>query len=129
MATIKRIEDIEAWQLARQLSKEIYYMTQTGTFNNDFSLKDQINRSSGSIMDNIAEGFNRNGNKEFIYFLTIAKGSCGECNSQLYRAYDRMHISNELFEQLHAKTNHVGVLLQRFIEYLKRSSFKGQKFK
>ena len=92
MATIKSFEEIEAWRKARVLSKEIFELTQKGSFSKDFSLRDQINRSSGSIMDNIAEGFERGGNTEFIQFLSIAKGSAGEVCSQIYRAHDRNHL-------------------------------------
>ncbi len=95
MATIKRFEDLEIWQMARQLCKEIFDLTFHEKFMKDFSLKDQIRRSSGSIMDNIAEGFERGGNKEFKQFLSIAKGSSGETKSQLYRAYDRNYFTGE----------------------------------
>jgi four helix bundle protein len=88
MSTIKRFEDIEAWQRAREIAKNIYRITSSGEFSRDYGLKDQIRRSSVSIMSNIAEGFERDGNKEFIYFLSLAKGSCGEAASQLYVALD-----------------------------------------
>lgn len=86
MATIKSFEEIEAWQTARSLSKEIFGLTNFGSFSKDYGLRDQINRATGSIMDNIAEGFERGGSKEFIQFLAIAKGSAGEVRSQLHRA-------------------------------------------
>jgi four helix bundle protein len=86
MATIKKFEDIEAWQKARVLCQEIYRISREGQFAKDFALRNQICASSGSIMDNIAEGFERGGRKEFIQFLGIAKGSSGEVKSQLYRA-------------------------------------------
>lgn len=100
MATIKSFEDIDFWQKARNLSNEIYAKTIEGSFSKAFSLRDQINRSSGSIMDNIAEGFERGGNKEFIQFLSYSKGTCREVRSQLLRAKDRKHLSDEDFEQL-----------------------------
>lgn len=86
---INSFEDIIAWQKARELDKVIFNLIQNSTIKSDFALKDQMLRSSGSIMDNIAEGFDRDGNKEFIHFLTISKGSCSELRSQLYRAMDR----------------------------------------
>lgn len=88
MATIRKFEDLDIWQLARQLSKEIKLLTDLDAFSKEFKLKDQMKRSSGSNMDNIAEGFDRNSRLEFINFLSIAKGSCGELKSQLYRCLD-----------------------------------------
>jgi four helix bundle protein len=105
VATFKTFEDIEAWQKARELSKSIYEITIIGNFSKDYSLKDQINRSAGSVMDNIAEGFERGGNREFIQFLAIAKGSIGEVRSQLYRAKDRNYIEPENFNQLFEKSD------------------------
>ena len=103
MATFKSFEDIEAWQLARVLAKDIFLVTKEKTFANDFKLINQMRSSSGSIMDNIAEGFERGGNREFIQFLSIAKGSCGELRSQLYRSLDIDYISNEKFNELFQK--------------------------
>lgn len=128
MATIKSFEDIDFWQKARDLSNDIYIKTLEGSFSRDFGLRDQINRSSGSIMDNIAEGFERGGNKEFIQFLSYSKGSCGEVRSQLLRAKDRKHLSEEDFEQLFAKALEVGKQIGGFMSYLSRSGIKATKF-
>jgi four helix bundle protein len=99
MASIKSFEDILTWQKARDSAKEIWYLTLQKPFSTDFSLRDQINRSAGSIMDNIAEGFERGGNKEFSQFLFIAKASLAEVKSQLYRASDRKHIDEKLLNE------------------------------
>jgi four helix bundle protein len=89
MASYKSFEDLEVWKRARQLANKIYDLTLTGTLEKDYALKDQINKSAGSIMDNIAEGFERGGNKEFKNFLSYSKGSAGEVRSQLFRSLDR----------------------------------------
>jgi four helix bundle protein len=100
MATIQNFEDLEIWKLARVLCNEIYAIISTTALKNDYKLKEQINGSSGSVMDNIAEGFERNGNKEFRQFLSISKGSCGETRSQLYRVLDRSYIDIDKFNEL-----------------------------
>jgi four helix bundle protein len=128
MATIKSFEDIEAWKLARNLSREIFDYTNVGTFSRDYGLKDQINRASGSIMDNIAEGFERGGTKEFIQFLAIAKGSTGEVRSQLYRALDRNHLTNDQYTMLVETTTKISKKINAFILYLRDSNLKGMKY-
>jgi four helix bundle protein len=128
MATIKSFEDIEAWQKARRLSKEIFELTTVGTFSRDFGLRDQINRAAGSIMDNIAEGFERGGTKEFIQFLAIAKGLSGEVRSQLYRALDRNHLTRDQFNILSESTTQISKMINGFIIYLRDSNLKGMKF-
>ena len=100
MATFKNFEEIVAWQKARELCKKIKKLTEKPEFTRDYKLKDQILSSSGSIMDNIAEGFERQGNKEFVQFLYISKGSCGETRSQLYRASDYGYITPEEFNDI-----------------------------
>lgn len=128
MATIKSFEDIEAWRASRKLSRDIYDLTLKGSFYLDFGLKDQINRSSGSIMDNIAEGFERGGTREFIQFLSIAKGSCGEVRSQLHRAFDRSHVHKSEFEFLQEQAIKVSRMISGFMQYLRSSDIKGTKF-
>ena len=95
MASIKNFEDLEIWQLARKQSQAINQLISDKRLKNDFGLINQIRNSSGSVMDNIAEGFDREGNKEFINFLSIAKGSNAECRSQFYRCYDNSYITQE----------------------------------
>lgn len=128
MATFKSFTEMEMWQDARSLSIEIFNLTTQGTFYKDFALKDQINRSSGSIMDNIAEGFERAGRNEFIQFLGYSKGSCGETLSQLYRALDRHHISEIDFSRLKEDTERIGKMITGFIGYLNKSNIRGYKF-
>ena len=129
MATIKRFEDIEAWQKARILAKEIFSISLETPLNKDYRLKDQINAASGSIMDNIAEGFERGGRLEFINFLTIAKASCAEVRAQIYRLVDRSYITTEKFDELYRLTDDIGNKLGAWIIYLNQSEHKGTKFK
>jgi len=128
VSKLNSFEELTVWQLSHELAKEIYAITQRETFFKDYSLKDQINRSCGSVMDNIAEGFERGGNKEFCQFLYIAKGSIGETRSQLYRAFDRGYIESHEFEDLKNKVEHISKQLSGFIHYIKKSDLKGEKF-
>ena len=128
MAGWKSFEDIEAWQLARVFCQDVFRICKYDGLKTDFRLKDQINGSSGSIMDNIAEGYDRGGNKEFIQFLSIAKGSAGESRSQLYRIYDREYISQEEFTYLKDKTIEISNKIGGLISYLKKSDFRGPKY-
>jgi four helix bundle protein len=99
MATVLNFEELEIWQLARQQAIEIFRLYSIEPFSKDWELRNQINAASGSVMDNIAEGFERSGNKEFTNFLLISKGSNGEVRSQLYRAHDRNYITIEKFRR------------------------------
>jgi four helix bundle protein len=128
MGTFKAFEDIDAWKNARILADEIFILTCEGSFAKDFRLKDQINGSAGSVMDNIAEGFERDGAREFIQFLSIAKGSSGEVRSQLYRSLDRKHIDEKKFDELMQKVIIISKQITGLISYLKKSEFKGVKF-
>ena len=129
METIKRFEDLEIWQEARKLSKEIILISNTSDLKTDFKLKEQIKGSSGSVMDNIAEGFERDGNNEFRQFLSIAKGSVGEVRSQLYRVYDSEYINEETLERLKTECERLSKKLANFIIYLNKKEFQGIKFK
>ncbi len=129
MATIKKFEEIEAWQKARLLAKEIFAISSSTDLSKDYRFRDQINAAAGSIMDNIAEGFERGGRIEFINFLTIAKASCAEVRSQLYRLLDRKYITEERFNELYKLSEEIGNKLGAWINYLNASEHKGTKFK
>ncbi len=128
MPNIEKFEDIEARKRAREVTKRIYQLSATGDFSRDFGLKDQIRRSSVSVMSNIAEGFERDGNREFVNFLSIAKGSCGEARSQLYVALDHNFISVEDFEWTYEHLAQTGRMIGGFMNYLRQSELKGKKF-
>jgi len=129
MATIKSFEQMDIWKDARKLALEIYRLTYKHDFSKDFSLKDQIRRSSSSVMDNIAEGFERDGTKEFIHFLTISKGSLAETKSQLFRALDLNYITKIEFDKNYELSTKIGKMIGGFIIYLRNSGIKGNKFK
>jgi four helix bundle protein len=129
MATWKKFEDIEAWQESRMLCTNIFELFQQEYASRDFSLKDQMYRSSGSIMDNIAEGFERDRRKEFIQFLSYAKASAGETRSQLYRCQDRNYLTKSEFDHLHDETLKITNKIGGLIRYLKSSPIQGSKFK
>lgn len=125
---IEKFEDLEVWQEARELCKQIYKITSVLPFSDDYKFKNQIRSAGGSIMDNIAEGFGRGGNKEFINFLSISKGSNEEVRSQSYRALDFNYISEETLNEILEKTDKISRKINSFIQYLKKSTYKGPKF-
>lgn len=129
MATFKCFEEIKAWQKARLLNQKIGHYIDSGRFKNNYRLIGQIEGSAGSIMSNIAEGFERSGNKEFIQLLYISKGSCGEFRSQLYQAIDREYIGEEEFQELKREAVEMSFILSKLIQYLEQSEFKGSKYK
>lgn len=129
MSTIKRFEDIQAWQKARELTCEVYQASSTAEFRRDFSLRDQIRRAAVSAMSNIAEGFERGGDREFIQFRSIAKGSTGEIKAQCYAALDAGLITQPIFQQLYDKATATGALIGGFMKYLLEARKRGVKFK
>ncbi|MDO9510185.1 MAG: four helix bundle protein [Bacteroidales bacterium] len=122
-------EDLPIWQKSREFAKRVFEITSEEPFIKDFRFRDQIRASAGSISDNIAEGFERSGNKEFVQFLYIAKGSSGEARSQSYRAFDFHYITQETLEELKHKTTELSSEIAGLIKYLKNSDFKGAKYK
>lgn len=129
MATIQKFEEIISWQKARILNKNTGKLIDSGRFKHSYRLIGQVEGSAGSIMDNIAEVFERGGNREFIQFLYIAKGSCGELRSQLYRTLDRNYINQEEFNELSNHAIRISSLIQKFISALENSDSKGLKYK
>jgi four helix bundle protein len=129
MSTFQRFTDIEAWQKARELTCEIYRVSNRGLFSKDFGLRRQIRDASVSVMSNIAEGFDRNGTAEFVQFLAIAKGSVAEVASQLYVAMDQKYVSAAEFDQLIALANETGRKIGALMNYLRKSGIKGVKFR
>ena len=127
MATIQRFEDIEAWKKARELNSAVYRLTCLKPFFQDYALRDQIRRASISVMSNIAEGFERDGNAEFRQFLYIAKGSAGEVRSQLYCALDAEYIDLAVFDHITALALETVKLVTGFIRYLEQSDMRGRK--
>ena len=129
MATIHRFEELEMWKLSRRLCKELGDLIDLGLFKNNYRLIGQIEGSSGSIMDNIAEGYERGTKAEFILFLGYAKGSCGELRSQLYRSLDRQYINQDQFETFIIMAKRISAMIQKFIEYLRKTNIKGNRHK
>jgi len=129
MSTFQSFEEIEAWQKARELTKRVYEVSDTGSFARDFGLRDQMRRACVSILSNIAEGFERSGTGEFVQFLSAAKGSAGEVRAQLYVAVDRNYIDAGQFKELSALATQVSRMISGLMGYLKQSGIRGTKYK
>jgi four helix bundle protein len=129
VSSYQNFEDLPIWQEARRLAFEIYQLTWSECFARDFALVGQIRRSAGSVMDNIAEGFERDSRLEFINFLSIAKGSAGEVRSQLSRAFDLEYITGEKCDELVSRYKQLSAYIANFIKYLNKTENKGNKFK
>ncbi len=129
MAGLTRFEDVDAWRKARELTRRVYELTSHGDYARDFPLKDQMRRATVSVMSNIAEGFERDGDKEFRQFLSLAKGPTGELKAQLYVALDAGFLSQPQFEELYGMATETGRLIAGFMRYLAHSNLKGLKFK
>jgi four helix bundle protein len=125
LATVRKFEELDLWKLSRKLCIEIALLIDSGNFKQHYRLISQIEGATGSIMDNIAEGFERGTRGEFIQFLGYAKGSCGEFRSQLYRCFDRELISKSQFEMLISLAIRISQMLQKFIVYLQKTTVKG----
>jgi four helix bundle protein len=124
MPKIEKFEDIGVWTIARELVNDLYKITQTVPFSRDWGLKDQLQRASVSIMLNIAEGYERGSNKEFIQFLFIAKASAGEVRSLSYVAYDQKYLDEKVFSNLSSKASVISRQIKGFIVYLQKSNIK-----
>lgn len=128
MAHYNSFEDLEVYKQATIFCDQIWEIIINTPLNKDYKLRDQINGSSGSVMDNIAEGFGRGGNKEFIMFLGFSRGSCSESKAQLLRCYRRKHINKDTYLKLNSQAEELINQLSKFINYLKKSQRKGSKF-
>ena len=129
MSTVRDFEELAIFQKARELSKKIYPVTNREGFSSDYRFVQQIRAAAGSIMDNIAEGFERAGNKELLNFLYIAKGSCGEVRSQLIRANDVGYLSPEEYKNLYTECRKLSASIMNFIKEVHASEYTGAKFK
>ena len=125
MPTFRKFEEIEAWKKARELTREIYRHTRAGALARDFALRDQIRRAAVSVMSNIAEGFERDGRKEFLQFLSIAKGSIGELKSQLYVVADQEHLPHDEVQRLMRMAAETGALIAGLLNYLRKVETPG----
>ncbi len=129
MAGVTRFEELDVWVRARELVRTVYQQSQSGRFGMDFPLRDQIRKAAISVLSNIAEGFERDGDQEFLQFLAIAKGSCGEVRAQLYVAFDQEYLGENDFRALVELATEVSRLIAGLMRYLRQSSLKGRKYR
>lgn len=129
MATVKRFEDLEIWQIERNLYQKISAIAERLRQKKEYRFAEQIKSATGSIMDNIAEGFDRTSRLEFLNSLSISKGESGGNKSQLYRLLDDMYIRNEEFKELYEDFDKLSGKIANFVKYLNNSKIKGLKFK
>lgn len=129
MGTFKSFEEIEAWQQARTLARVIYEASGKGAFGRDFGLRDQIRRAAVSVMSNIAEGFGRGGAREFVQFLTVARGSASEVSAQLYVALDQGYLSQPEFHRLQEQSSRTGSVISGLVRYLRTTGLRGSKYR
>ncbi|WP_303316807.1 four helix bundle protein [Flavivirga abyssicola] len=128
MAHYNSFEDLEVYKQSIIFCDEVWNIIINTSLSKDYKLREQLNGSSGSVMDNISEGFGRGGNKEFIMFLSFSRGSCCESKSQLLRCYRRKHIDKNTYQKLNSQAEELINQLSKFINYLKSSNRKGSKF-
>lgn len=128
MATINRFEDLDVWKLTFEIANYTYDLTLKEPFCRDFALRDQVRRCAISVFSNIAEGFERDGNKEFVNFLSIAKGSCGDLRSQMIFAHKRKYINDDELTDLSVRLISASNQIGAFRSYLRNSEMKGRKF-
>ena len=128
MAHHQSFESLEVYKEATIFCDDIWNIIINTSPSTDYKLREQINGSSGSVMDNIAEGFGRGGNKEFIMFMSISRGSCSESKAQLLRCFRRNHIDKNTYQKLNSQADNLINQLSKFINYLKSSERKGSKF-
>lgn len=125
---VQNFEELEIWKDARALTKVIYRLTGDPKFSKDFGLRDQIRRAAVSVMSNIAEGFERGGNQEFIQFLYIAKGSCGEVRAQLYAAMDQNYLDQKVVGDLLKSLKRLSIMIKHLIDHLRGRGMRGPKY-
>ena len=129
MPAIQKFEELGIWQKARALSQKVYPLIFKKPIADDYRLRDQMRGAVGSIMDNVAEGFERGSKNEFINSLSISKGETGELKSQLYRCLDNKYITQTIFDELYALADEITKMITGFITYLDKTTIRGQKFK
>jgi four helix bundle protein len=122
MSRFDSFEDMEVWQKARELTRDLYAISNQGRFSRDFGLREQVRRAAVSIVSNIAEGFERRGDREFARFLSVAKGSAGEVRAQLYVALDLGYLSRTEFDRLSAASVEISRMVSSLITYLRRTA-------